>query len=39
MLNSFVLFIMLLAFKHTHLIPPFDVLPCIILYYANILST
>ena len=35
MLNSFFLFIMLLAFKHTHLISSFDVLPCIPLHLLS----
>ena len=31
MFNSVFLFIMLLAFKHTHLIPDSEVFPCIFL--------
>ena len=35
MINSFVLFIMLLAFKHMHLISALDVFPCIPLHLLS----
>ena len=35
MFNSVFLFIMLLAFKHTHLIPDSDVFLCIFLYLLS----
>ena len=35
MVNSFFLFIMLLSFKHTHLISVLDVIPCIPLHLLS----
>ena len=35
MFNSFFLFIMLLTFKHTHVISALDVIPCIPLHLQS----